>query len=180
VTCPTCGASVDRADVTTCPVCSASLPAAAGTSASEPVWSPPPGGGRPTWQAPPAAHPSGLPSDARTWALAAHLSAYLGAWVALAFLGPLVVWLVKRDEHPFVDHHAKEALNFNLSFLIYGVIGAVIAVPLGILTLGIGLIPLVLAGLVLVVIWLLFPILAAVKASNGEGYRYPLTIRFVR
>jgi uncharacterized protein len=142
------------------------------------TWSPPPGGAPPAWgQAAP--HPSGLPSDVRNWGLAAHLSAYVGAWILLAFVGPLVVWLLKRDEHPFIEHHAKEALNFNISFLLYGIVGTVIAVPLGLFTLGIGLIPLGIAALILVGMWLIFPILAAIKAANGEGYRYPLTIRFV-
>jgi uncharacterized protein len=144
----------------------------------EGTWSPPAGSGGGDWGTP-QPHPSGLSSDVRNWGLAAHLSAYLGAWVALAFLGPLVVWLLKREEHPFIDHHAKEALNFNISFLLYGIVGGVIAIPIGLLTLGIGLIPIVLVALVLVVIWLIFPILAAVKAANGEGYRYPFTIRFI-
>jgi uncharacterized protein len=142
-------------------------------------WSPPPGGAQPVWGGGASAHPSGLSSEVRNWGLAAHLSAYVGAWVALAFLGPLVVWLLKRDEHPFIDHHAKEALNFNLSFLLYGVVGGIIALPLGLITLGIGLIPIVIIGAVLVVAWLILPIIAAIKAANGEGYRYPFTIRFV-
>jgi uncharacterized protein len=141
-------------------------------------WSPPPGAGQPAW-GPAQPHPSGLSSEVRNWGLAAHLSAYVGAWIALAFIGPLVVWLLKREDHPFIDHHAKEALNFNLSFLLYGIVGTVIAVPLGLLTLGIGLIPLVVVAVVLVLAWLILPILAAVKAANGEGYRYPFTIRFV-
>jgi uncharacterized protein len=142
------------------------------------AWSPPPGDPNGVWGTS-QPHPSGLSSEVRNWGLAAHLSAYLGAWVALAFIGPLVVWLLKRDDHPFIDHHAKEALNFNISFLLYGIVGGVIAIPLGLLTLGIGLIPIILAAVVLVIIWLIFPILAAVKAANGEGYRYPLTIRFI-
>jgi uncharacterized protein len=151
---------------------------AGGSVAGGGAWSPPPGTPGPAWGTSPP-HPSGLSSEVRNWGLAAHLSAYLGAWVALAFIGPLVVWLLKRDDHPFIDHHAKEALNFNISFLLYGIVGGVIAIPIGLLTLGVGLIPIILAGVVLVVIWLIFPILAAVKAANGEGYRYPLTIRFV-
>jgi uncharacterized protein len=194
-TCPVCGAPVPAPDQ--------DLPASgsspSGTEASsaagaqpQPVWatpsgdpgagaggtwSPPPGGAAPAWGASP--HPSGLSSEVRNWGLAAHLSAYLGAWVALAFLGPLVVWLLKREEHPFVEHHAKEALNFNLSFLLYGIIGGVVAIPIGLLTLGIGLIPIAIIAAVLVIAWLILPILAAVKAANGEGYRYPFTIRFI-
>jgi uncharacterized protein len=186
VTCTNCGAA-QGSTATTCTVCGADLasqtqPAASSSpTSSSPVstWSPPPGEGDPVWGSAAAPHPSGLPSDVRNWGLAAHLSAYLGAWVGLAFLGPLVVWLVKRDDHPFIDHHGKEALNFNISVLLYGVIGVVIAIPVGLLTLGIGLIPLVIVGVALAVVWVVFPILAAIKAANGEGYRYPLTIRFV-
>lgn len=105
----------------------------------------------------------------RNWGLAAHLSAFLGAWVALAFVGPLVVWMLKRDEHPFVGEHAREALNFNLSVLLYGAVSGLLALLL------VGL-PLLLA---VVIGWVVLTVVAAVKASNGEHYRYPLTIRFV-
>lgn len=110
-----------------------------------------------------------LSQTVRNWALGAHLSALIGAWVALAFVGPLVVWLVKRDEHPFIAMHAREALNFNLSVLLYGVVAGILSVLL------IG-IPILIA---LVIAWFVLIIVATVKASNGEGYRYPLTIRFV-
>lgn len=117
----------------------------------------------------PSSSPSELSSEVRNWALGAHLSAFLGAWLALAFLGPLVVWLVKRDEHPFIAMHAKEALNFNISILIYAFVSfilvfLIIGIPM-LIAIGIG--------------WLVLTIVAAVKASNGEAYRYPLTIRFV-
>lgn len=94
----------------------------------------------------------------------------MGAWLALAFLGPLVVWLVKRDDHPFIEMHAKEALNFNLSVLVYTVVGGVLVFVL------IG-IPLLIA---IGVAWLVLTSIAAVRASNGEPYRYPLSIRLVR
>ncbi len=132
----------------------------------------------PAWRRP-GPHPSGLPSEARTWALGAHLAAYVGAWIFLAFVGPLVVWLIRREHHPFVDHHATEALNFNLSMLLYLVVGFVLAVPVGLLTIGLGLIPIGVAALALSLAWLILPIVAAVKASDGEGYRYPITIRFI-
>ncbi|MGH8902942.1 MAG: DUF4870 domain-containing protein [Egibacteraceae bacterium] len=111
----------------------------------------------------------GLSRAVRNWALGAHLSALIGAWVALAFVGPLVVWLIKRDEHPFIATHAREALNFNLSVLLYGVMAWVLSLLLiGIpLLIGIG------------IAWLVLTIVATVKASKGQGYRYPLTIRFV-
>lgn len=111
----------------------------------------------------------GLSPQVRNWALGAHLSALIGAVVWLAFLGPLVVWLVKRDEHPFIAAHATEALNFNLSVLLYSVVAAILAVVL------IG-IPILIG---IAIAWLVLTILAAVKAVNGEEYRYPLTIRFI-
>ena len=97
-----------------------------------PVPPPPPGGGagpagRPPFSDP--SHPSGLSSSLRTYGMLTHLSAFAGAIVALAFVGPLIMWLARRDEHPFLDHHGKEALNFNLSMLLYGVIGFVAASP---------------------------------------------------
>jgi uncharacterized protein len=180
VTCTSCGATMDST-ATSCSVCGAAVSEPAGASVPPPggPWSPQPGAPGAGWTPPPATHPSGLSSEVRNWGLAAHLSAFIGAWVALAFLGPLVVWMIKREDHPFVEHHAKEALNFNLSFLLYGVVGVAIAVPLGLLTLGIGLIPLVLVGVALGLAWVVLPIVGAVKAANGEGYRYPVTIRFI-
>lgn len=116
-----------------------------------------------------SASPGQLEPQVRNWALGAHLSAFLGAWVALAFLGPLVVWLVKREDHPFIALHAREALNFNLSVLIYAIAAGILSIIL------IG-IPILIA---ILVAWVVLTIIAAVKASNGEEYRYPLTIRFV-
>lgn len=115
------------------------------------------------------ASPDRLPDQVRHWALAAHLSAFLGAWFALAFLGPLVVWLVKREDHPFIATHAREALNFNLSVLIYGIVAGFLSLLL------IGIPILIAIGIA----WIVLTIIAAVKAENGEGFRYPLTIRFI-
>ena len=113
--------------------------------------------------------PGELSSEVRNWAVGAHLSAILGAWLALAFLGPLVVYLFKRDEHPFIAMHAREALNFNISVLIYAIVGFILLFVL------IGFLILPVIGIA----WLALTIVAAVKASNGETFRYPLTIRFV-
>lgn len=117
----------------------------------------------------PSSASSGSSSQVRNWAVVAHLSAFVGAWVALAFVGPLVVWLIKRDEHPFVAMHATEALNFNLSLLIW----LAVAVPLSLLLIGIPLL------ITIGIAWLVLTVVAAVKAANGEEYRYPFTIRFV-
>ena len=114
--------------------------------------------------------PSTATSDnARMWAVAAHLSAFTMFIGIPPVIGPLIVWLVKRNDDPYIDFHGKEAVNFNISFLIYMLVsGLLILVVVGIVLLPI-------AGLV----WLVLVIVAAVKTSDGEHYRYPLTIRFI-
>lgn len=107
--------------------------------------------------------------DERTWGGAAHWSALIGAFVALAFLGPLLVMLIKGNQSGYVRAQAVESLNFQLSILIYGIVAFVLAFVL------IGFLLLPIVGL----IWLVFTIVGSVKASNGELYRYPLTIRMV-
>jgi uncharacterized Tic20 family protein len=102
--------------------------------------------------------------------MGAHLSAFLAAYIALGFLGPLVVLLVRGDRSPFVRKHAVEALNFNITVLIYVAIGVVLII------IGIGILLLVAVGILYVVA----VIIGAVRASSGQDYRYPLTIRFVR
>jgi hypothetical protein len=110
------------------------------------------------------------PADERTWAGAAHWSAIVAAIVVLAFLGPLVVLLIKGNDSPFVRRQAVESLNFQLTILIAAIVSfALIFVVIGLL-----LLPLV--GLA----WLVFTIVGAVKASSGEDYRYPFALRMVR
>ena len=84
-------------------------------------------------------------------------------------LGPLIFWLIKKDESPEVDHHGKEALNFGISYTIY----FTVCFMLIFLLVGFFLLPIVsIAYFVLV-------IMAAVKVSNGEDFRYPYIFRFV-
>ncbi|HEY2205894.1 MAG TPA: DUF4870 domain-containing protein [Pseudonocardia sp.] len=112
----------------------------------------------------------GLTDEERNWAMAAHLSSVLGIWIGfLGALGPLIVLLVKGDRSPFIRSQAVEALNFNISVLLYSIVGWILAFIL---------IGFVLLGL-LFVFWLVLTIVATVKVSNGEHYRYPLTIRLV-
>ncbi len=118
---------------------------------------------------------SSVASDTTTWAMAAHLTALAALFVGLPFIGPLIVYFAKK-ENPFVRRHAAEALNFNLSIMLYTVVLAIATLVLLFVLVGILLIPLfilLLAG------WIIFTIVAAVAASRGEEYRYPLTIRFV-
>ena len=124
----------------------------------------------------PPAGPHTERDDTRTWALAAHLSALLCLFIGFPFVGPLVVYLVKRDD-PFVRRHAAEALNFNLSVMLYA-IALGIATIVGLLFIvGLLLLPLF---LVLAIVWIVLLCLAAAKAGQGAEYRYPLTIRFVK
>jgi hypothetical protein len=114
-----------------------------------------------------------LEKKARNWAVAAHLSALVG-FVGVPFghlFGPLAVWLLKRDEYPFVDDQGREALNFQISILLYS-----LASGLLILCFCLGL-PLL---LVIQLFNLLSMVVAAVKAGEGKPFRYPLCIRFLK
>ena len=133
------------------------------------------------FEQPPASNygqPTGPPGkdsekEARMFAMLAHL---LGA--LFGFLGPLIIWLVKKDEHPFVNDQGKEALNYQLALLIAYVVSSVLYVIISLVTCGIGaFLPL---PLLVTVFQLVFGIIGAVKANNGEYYRYPLTIRFIQ
>jgi uncharacterized Tic20 family protein len=108
-------------------------------------------------------------SGERTWAWVSHAGCFVGAWIAMAFLVPLVTLLVKGKESPFVRRHAVESLNFQISALIYGAVSFVLALVV------IGLVLLV----VLAVFYVVVVVLATLKAARGEEYRYPLTIRLV-
>lgn len=104
------------------------------------------------------------PSDEKTWATLVHVGSLF-----FSFLAPLVGFLVLKDRGPFVRAHTAAALNFQLSLLIYAFAGAVLSLVI------IGLVIL----LAVTVLNVVFSIIAAVKASRGEWYRYPLSIRFV-
>ena len=114
--------------------------------------------------------------DERTWAMIAHLSSFLGYLVAGCggILGPLVVWLIKKDESGFVADQAKESLNFQISLLIYGV-----ALFMSIFML-FSLLLLPFAIPFLAIIGFVLPIVGGIKANEGQFYRYPLSIRFIR
>lgn len=113
--------------------------------------------------------------DARMWAMFCHLAGlgWLLWWIVPIIggvIGALIMWQIKKDTHPFVDEHGKEAFNFQTSMLIYWAI----AVLLCFTCIGFFLLPLVM------ILDIVFAIIAAVKANNGHHYRYPLTIRFIK
>jgi len=119
------------------------------------------------------ATPGTVPTEnERTWGMLAHLSALAGLVMPLIgiVLGPLVVWLARRDESEFVAAHAKEALNFNISVLL----GALACMLLMLVFVGF------LLGTALFVAWLVMMLIAAIKASEGQSYRYPFSLRLVK
>jgi uncharacterized Tic20 family protein len=112
------------------------------------------------------------PKDERMWAMFCHLSTLSGLVIPFgSILGPLIIWLIKREEYGLVHDQGREALNFQLTMLI----GYLISIPL-IFVCGIGI-----ATLVLLSIFdLVFVIIATIKANEGVCYRYPMCIRFIR
>jgi uncharacterized protein len=121
--------------------------------------------------------PSTLTAEEKQWAMYCHLAAFLGYLVFLmSFLGPLLVWQLKKDTSRFVDFHGKESLNFQLNMFGY----AVLMILFAIATCGIGAILVVPLFSVLAIYVIVMPIVAAVKASNGETYRYPFILRVVQ
>ncbi len=183
--CPHCGKQTDVADeyagqTGPCAACGQmiTVPASSGDPplASTPSPGPVASGGDPMQPQPGKPNAGNVASggsDARTMAMLAHL---LGA--LLGFLGPLVIWLVKKDASPFVDDQGKEALNFQLTLLICYVASVVLYVVVSFVTCGIGgFVPF---PLIVTVFQLVFGIIGAVKASNGEYYRYPFNIRVVQ
>ena len=123
----------------------------------------------------PPAGPHNARDDSRTWAIAAHLSALLSLVIGFSFVGPLVIYLAKKDD-PFVRRHAAEALNFNLSVLLYAIVLGIATFVLIFFVVGLALIPVLILGFLA---WLVLVCLAAAKAGQGEEYRYPLTLRLV-
>ena len=110
--------------------------------------------------------------NVRTWTVLCHASALLGFLIPLGghILAPLVVWLIKRADSTEIDEHGKEALNFQISMLIYSIVAGILVLVL----IGFVLLP------ILHVLNVVFVILASLRASEGQMYRYPLTIRFLK
>ena len=123
--------------------------------------------------------PATVTNQERNWALASHLVSLLGYFIGFGeFIGPLMIWMLKRNESSFVGHHAKESLNFSLTQMLLLILTLIVCVPLCLIVIGIPLLIFSLAGLFL---WhVIAAIIGAVRAGEGELYYYPLTIRFLR
>jgi len=113
--------------------------------------------------------PMDVESETRQWALYLHLSILTGYVVPLAgWVVPIVIWQIKKDRLPGLDIHGKNAVNWIISHLIYAIVcGLLFLVAVGI--------PLMVA---LGICAIIFPVVAAIKANNGEVWKYPLAIRF--
>ena len=104
-------------------------------------------------------------SDAKTMAMLCHLLAIFTYWI-----GPLIIWLVKKDQSPFVNQQGKEALNFELTLMI-GVVAGVATICIAV------------GGIILAavsVVNIVFGILSTIAVNRGEPYRYPVCIRFIK
>lgn len=114
--------------------------------------------------------PPAYRNEENMWAMLCHLSTFLGFVFPMAnIIAPLVIWITKKDEYPLVDDQGKEAINFQISITIY-IIASIflIVVIVGIpLLIGLGLFSLIAT------------IIAAIRANEGERFRYPATIRFI-
>ena len=112
-----------------------------------------------------------LTQDEKNFGMLCHLSALSGFIVPMASLvAPLIIWLLKREESAFVDRQGKEAVNFQISFLIYAMVCCLLMFVL----VGFVLLP------ILAIFGLIVIILGAMAASKGEDYRYPFSIRFIK
>jgi uncharacterized Tic20 family protein len=116
-------------------------------------------------------------SDERSYALFLHLS-LLGHIVLsiIAIAVPIIMWASKKDESPFLDDHGREAINFQITLIIYSFLFVILAIPIGFLTCGVGFV----VAFFPYVLGLVGMIKAATAANRGEFYRYPMTIRFIQ
>ncbi len=114
-------------------------------------------------------------ADERSYALFMHLS-LLGHIVLslIAILVPIIMWQIKKDESPFLDDHGREAVNFQISLILWSILFTVVSIPIGLLTCGVGFV----IALVPLVLGIVGMIQAAKAANRGEFYRYPMTMRF--
>jgi uncharacterized Tic20 family protein len=110
-------------------------------------------------------------SSVRTWCILAHATALVGFLVPVAghIVGPLVIWLAKRQDSPEIDAHGKESMNFQISMLIWNAIALILCLVL----IGIPIL------ILLHILNIIFVIVASIQASEGRLYRYPLAIRLI-
>ncbi|MFH1379677.1 MAG: DUF4870 domain-containing protein [bacterium] len=112
------------------------------------------------------------PDREQTWAMVCHLITFT-MFIGIPFgniIGPLIVWLIKRDEYPLVNDQGKESLNFQISITIYMFIAGILCF----IFIGFLILP------ALVIADIVFVIIATIKVNEGEYFRYPMTIRLIK
>jgi uncharacterized protein len=121
---------------------------------------------------PPVSAPAAeVSKDAKTFGMLCHIAALAGFVIPLGnILGPLIVWLIKKNEMPFVDDQGKEALNFQITVFI----AMLVCIPLCFIVIGIPLLFVVGIGS------LVLAVMAAIKANDGIAYRYPFALRLIK
>jgi uncharacterized Tic20 family protein len=115
---------------------------------------------------------SGIPREVRKWAMICHIIALVGLLGnGIGFLiAPLIVWLIKREDHPFIDQQGKEAVNFQITMFIILFISLILAlVVIGFLFM-----------IIIAFLMTIFPIIGAIRANEGNDYKYPISIRFIK
>ncbi len=110
-------------------------------------------------------------TEVNQWNMLIHLSQLVGLLFPLAsIIAPLILWQMKKDEDPRIDQHGKEVINWEISLCIYAVVS--------------GLLCFILIGFLFVAIlalmYLIFAVIGGIKANNGEFWKYPMTIRFLK
>lgn len=116
--------------------------------------------------------PERLDKTVRNWAMGCHMIALvgvLGNGIGF-FVGPMVLWLIKREDHPFIDEHGKEAVNFQITMCIALFVSALLIF----VVIGAFLLP------VVAIVDVVLTVIAGLKAADGEHYRYPFSIRFIK
>jgi len=116
--------------------------------------------------------PREIGREERTWAMLCHLSAFAGYIIPVLgnIIGPLVMWLLKREEYPLVDDQGKESLNFQITITIAFFLAGVLCLVI----IGFFLLPLIMLFDIVMII------VATIKANEGQYFRYPLCMRFIK
>lgn len=183
--CPQCGTAV-QSEAQFCTNCGRLLAAQAPQAAQSPPGAQAPGTGTPGPVAAAPPPPQAIAAfDERSYAIFLHLAAFAGVVVPFGnILGPLILWMARRQDSSLVDRHGKMAVNFQISMTLYLVLGFVAAVASAIMLIflvGIVLLPVVILAIIgLVITWFVAVIRAAVRAGKGREPGYPLVVRFVR
>ena len=127
---------------------------------------------QPTQETPQPVQQAPAKTNENLWPILCHLAGLLGytAIPAANIIGPLVIWLIKKDEIPQLDAHGKAAINFQISLLIY----ILICIPLAFIVIGI------FGMIVLGILNIIFIIIATIKAADGQVYDYPMSIKFLK